>query len=152
MHGVNTAIGKLCRDTCLQRIIAPAHAWIVGICGIGMMTVGEFGIDNANSAEITTRNHRAHMPNQRIARVTVINGANLLCRFNQTHDLFAFINGHGHRLFTQHIKTCFEKSFGDFKVCRIGSCDSDQIDSVIAVAFTFEHILPATVGTLGRKA
>ena len=117
MHGVNTAVGKLCRDACLLRIVAPAYTRIVGISGIGVMTVGEFGIDYTNGTEITALDHRAHMSSQRITRVTIVNGANLLCRFDQTYDLFAFINGHGHRLFAQHIKTCFEKRFGNFKVC-----------------------------------
>ena len=45
MQGVDAAIGELAGDPGLCGIIAPAHARIVGIGGIGMKAVREFDDD-----------------------------------------------------------------------------------------------------------
>ena len=64
MQRMNAAIGKLCRDTRLRWIVAPAHPRIIRISSIGMVAMGKFSIDQANFPKIAARNHRLHVAHE----------------------------------------------------------------------------------------
>ena len=96
---MDAAIGKLRRDAGLSRVIAPADARIIGIGGIGMEAMGEFGLDETNLAEIATRHHGAHVAHQRIAGVAVVDSADRARAFGGGGDVLGFRNRYRHRLF-----------------------------------------------------
>ena len=57
------------------RVVAPADARVVGIGGVGMMAVGEFGDDHPDLAEVAARDHRPHVADQRVAGIAVVDRA-----------------------------------------------------------------------------
>ncbi len=86
---VDAAIGELRRDAGLCRIVAPAHARIVGIRRVGMEAVREFGLDEADLAQIAARHHGPHVAHQRIARIAVIDGADRTGARGRCDDILA---------------------------------------------------------------
>ena len=64
MQRVDAAIGELRADPRLCRIIAPADAGVVGVGGVGVVAVGEFGIYEPHAADVTARDHRLHVPDE----------------------------------------------------------------------------------------
>jgi len=115
---VDAAIRKLRRDAGLGRVVAPAHARVVGVACVSVVAVREFRVHQTDLAEVAALDHGAHVAHQRVAAVAVVHRANTATCLSGAHDVFAFVDRHGHRFFAQHVKTRFEKGFCDFVVRR----------------------------------
>ena len=149
---VNTTIGKLGRHPRLCGVIAPTDARVFHVGGVCVMAMSEFGHDNPNFAQIAPRHHRPHVPDQRITGIAIVYRANPTLGAGDLGDLLAFLDQHGHRLFTQHVEPGLKEPFGDFKVGGVGCGDRHQIKAVIAVGFCRQHLAPVAIGAVGSDA
>jgi hypothetical protein len=117
-----------------------------------MVAMGEFGLDQADLAEVTTGDHRLHVPHQRIAGVAVIDGADPAGGAGGADDVLALFDRHGHRLFTENMKARFEKGLGDLVMGGVGGGDGDQVDAVFARFLAVQHLAPVAIGAVRFKA
>ena len=69
---VDAAIGELRGWAGLRGIVAPPDARIVRVRRVGVEAVRELRLDKAHPAEVAACDHGAHVTNQRIAAVAVI--------------------------------------------------------------------------------
>ena len=149
MQRVDPAVGELRRNAGLGRIIPPADARVVGIGGVGVVAMGEFRLHQPDRTEIAARDHRPHVPHQSIAGVAVVDGTNPPGGPRKAHDLLALCNGHGHRLFAEHVEAGSEKRPGDLEMRGIRRGDGDEIDPVGPVPFARQHLAPVSVRACG---
>ncbi len=152
MQRVDAAIGELRGYAGLRRIVAPAHARIVGVSRVGMKPVGEFGLDETDPAKIAARHHGPHVPHQGITGITVIDGADRAGACGGGDDVFRFVYSHGHRLFAQHVDAGFEECLRDFVMRGIGCGDGDKVDPAGAVLFARQHFAPVAIRAIRRNA
>ena len=151
MQRVNAAIGELRRHARLCRIIAPAHARVVGVSGVGVVAVGKFGHNQPHLANIASRHHGTHMAHKGIARVAIVHRTNLACGMRGFHQISGFILRHGQGLFAQNVEACREECFGDFVMGSVGRSHCHQINAVGAVTLTFQHLAPIAVGAVSGQ-
>ena len=146
---VDAAIRELRGNARECGIVAPAHARIVGVGCIGVEAMREFGLDQPDFAEIPAGDHRAHVPDQRITAVAVVDRAEDACPLRGRGDVLGLFDRHRHRLFAEHRDARLEKRFGDFVMRRIRRRDGDEIDPVGSPALAFEHLPPVAIGAVG---
>ena len=91
------------------------------------------------------------MAHERIARIAIIHRADLPCRPRDFDNLFAFFDGHRHGFLAKDVKPALEKGFGDLKMRRVGSGDSDKINRVVLCFFAGQHILPTAIGAIAQS-
>ena len=150
---VDAAIGELRRRAGLRGIVAPAHARIVGVGGVGVEAVREFRLDEPDLAEIAARDHRPHVADQRIAGIAVVDRERNARRARRRDvSVLGLLERHRHRLFAQHRDARFEERLGDFVVRGVRRGDGDEIDAVGAIAFARQHLAPVAIGALGCDA
>ena len=152
VQGVDTAISELRADSCLLRIIPPAHTRVIGVGGIGMVAMREFRLDQTHLPQIATRNHRPHVAYEAVARVAIIDRADKSRFAGQPDDCLSLGHGHRHGFFTKNVKARLEVRLCDLKMRRIGRRDGDQVDAIIAACFTLQHFAPITIGAVSGKS
>ena len=149
---MNAAIGELAGDSRLCGIVAPAHAGIVGVGGVGMETVREFDDDEPDLAEVAARHHRAHVADERIARVSVVDRADRARPRRRRHDVLRLIDGYRHRLLAQHVDACLKECLGDGVVRCVGRGHGHEVDAVRPVPLAREHLAPVAIGAVRGHA
>ena len=103
-------------------------------------------------SEIAPGNHGPHVPDKRIARISVVDRADAARRAGGANDVFALIHRHRHRLFAKHMEPGLEKCLGDLKVRGVRRGDRDKIDPVGTVLFAGEHFTPVAIGAVFSDA
>lgn len=94
------------------------------------MAMAEAGHDQPGLADLAGAHHRAGLAHHRIGRIAIVHRADLAGPFRDRDDLFAFLDGHRHRLFAQHMKAGLQKGLGDLVMGRVGRGHRDQIDPI----------------------
>ena len=151
MQRVNAAIGKLPRHPRHRRVIAPAHARIVGIGPVAMVAMAEIRHHQTDLAQLTGTHHRTGLADHRISGIAVIHRADLASGGGDAHDFLAFLHRHGHWLFAQHVEAGLKKRLGNLKMRGVRRGDSDQINPVHARAFPRQHFRPVAIGAVCRN-
>lgn len=152
MHGVDAAVSELRRDARLCGVIAPAHARVVGIGGIGVMAVGEFSNNQPHAAKIAARHHGAHVAHQCIARIAVVDRADAPCLARETDNLLSLGDGHRHRLLAQHVEARLEEFARDLEMRGVGCRNRDKVDPVRPLHLARQHLTPVAIAAIGCKA
>ena len=147
---MDSAISHLARNARLCGIITPADPRVFSIIPGGMVAMAEIGDNAPDSTQLTRRDHRPHLPHHRISAVAVIDCTGFATGLCRPNDVFAFFDGHGHRLFAKHVKPGLKKCLGDLIMGAVRGGDRHQIDPVGAIGLTFEHRLPTAISPIGR--
>ena len=113
-----------------------------------MMTVGEFGHDDADVTQIAARHHGACVAHQRIAGVAVVHRADPILRARDADDLPGFRQRRGQRLLAQYIEACFEKGARDLEMRCVGRSDGHQRQAVGVRLLRFQHLPPVAIGPI----
>ncbi len=145
---MNAAIGKLSGNAGHIGVIAPPDPRIIRIGGVPVMPMTEIRHDEPDLADLSASDHRPHLPNHRIGRVTVVNGADLARRLCHADDLFALLDRHGHRLFAEHVEPGLQKRLRDFEMRGIWRRDRNEVHAVIPARLALEHVLPSGIGAV----
>ena len=151
MQRVDAAIGELGRDARLRGIVTPADARVVGIGRVGVVAMGELGHHQPDRPEIPARHHRPHVAHQRIARIAVVHRADPPRRLGHADQVLAFLDGHRHWFLAQHVKAGLEERFRDRVMGGVRRRDGDQVDPVLARAFSRQHVAPVAIGPVCRQ-
>ncbi|OIQ63623.1 hypothetical protein GALL_548370 [mine drainage metagenome] len=149
---MDATIGELRRNARLRRIIAPAHARVIGVGGVGVVAVGKFRDDKADASKIAARHHRLHVTHEGIAGVAIVDGADLPGFARDPHDLFALFHRHRHRLFAKDVEPGLKERLGDLIMGGVRRGDGDKIDTVGAALLALQHLSPVAIGAVGCKA
>ena len=105
MQRVNAAVGELGGYPSLCRIIAPAHARVVGVSGIGVMAMGKFGHNQPHLANVAPRHHGTHVADKGIARVAIIHRTTLACGMGGFDQIGSLVFCHGQGFFAQDMNS-----------------------------------------------
>ena len=148
VQGVNAGVDRHRRNARLFGIEPPAHPRIIGVGGIGEEAAGKLGHHDTDPAKVPAFDHRAHVPNQRIAGVTVVHRTDPFGFRGDADNDPSFLWRHCHRLFAQNVESVFQECLGNLEVRCVRRCYGDQIDAIVAAGFAVEHFAPIAIGAV----
>ena len=114
--------------------------------------MGEFGDDQPDIPQIAARHHGPHMPHQTVTGIAIVHGTDGARRPGNTYNLFAFLHGHCHGLFAEHVEAGGQKRFGNFEMRGVWSRYGNKIQPVLTTDLGCEHFTPIAIGPVGRNA
>ena len=107
--------------------------------------MAKVGHNRADCTQFTAFDHCPHLTYHRVSAVAVVYRANLTGGFGDFYDLFAFFNGHSHRLFTKNVKASLQERFGYLEVRVVWCRNGHEIKFILAAFFASQHFLPIAV-------
>ena len=125
-------IAEATSGTGLGRIGAPGSLFLVArFQSRAEPTLDVVGSDRLDFTQLTVLNHLPSHTDERISGV-VVRHCEHCARFgDDVRELFRLSQIKGHRLITDDVEACFESGFGNWEMRMIGSCDGDEVDTLI---------------------